>query len=468
MTSIAALLAAVAVVALVAAGCGSGSTRAQHERPARIGSVFAFPNTPAGRQARWLARGVEHLPIPAAQIRAHFDRAFLAHIPAPAIASLNGGFAGLTRLGLDSVTSSNPDAIVFAVTLNGTAKASVSLVVDGKGLIGGLHVAQAPPPSASATGSKSSTSVSAGIRQVPVGIGSPPLKGTLTLPAGKGRFPAVVLVSGSGPNDQNETVGPNKPFEEIALGLASRGIASVRYDKRTRDYPRSVNPRTFTPTREYVPDALTAIRLLAREPGVNPRRIFVLGHSLGGTYAPLIAQHAPAVAGVILLAGGAETLGQAILRQTRFLATLPGTIGDQSRASLPDLIEQAAQIDNIATLEKDSPGKVLLGGLGPAYYLSELRYHEVATARSLPQPLLLVQGGRDYQVTISNDLDVWLQGLKGRSGVSVVRLPHADHLFIDGAGPPNPAEYAKAARLDPGLIPAIVAWIDRLPGAQRR
>lgn len=297
-------------LAVFAVGCGSGTSRRQ--APA----VLEFPNTPAGRQARWLARAVVRLPIPAAQITAHFDRAFLAHVPAPATASLNGSFAGLTRLGLDSVTSSTPDAIVFRVTLNGTTKASVSLVVDAAGLIGGLHVGHAPASSAGATGSKSSPTTStsavgapAGVRQMPVGIGSPPLRGTLTLPAGNGRFPAVILVSGSGANDQDETIGSNKPFEEIALGLAARGIASVRYDKRTRDYPSSINPRTFTPTQEFLPDALTAIRLLKRLRAVNSRRIFVLGHSLGGTYAPLVAQRAPEVAGVILLAGGAETLG---------------------------------------------------------------------------------------------------------------------------------------------------------------
>jgi uncharacterized protein len=100
-----------------------------------------------------------------------------------------------------------------------------------------------------------------------------------------------------------------------------------------------------------------------------------------------------------------------------------------------------------------------MGGVGPAYYLSELRYREVATARSLPRPLLLLQGDRDYQVTVADDLDLWLNGLKGHPDVTVVRFPHADHLFIDGAGVPTPAEYAKPARLDPGLIPAIVSWI---------
>jgi dienelactone hydrolase len=292
-----------------------------------------------------------------------------------------------------------------------------------------------------------------------VGVGSPPLKGTLTLPPGKGPFPAVVLVSGSGPNNQDESNGPNRPFLDIAVGLAARGIATLRYDKRTLDYPQSIDARTFTPTKEYVPDALAAIRLLEHERAVNARLIFVLGHSQGGTYAPLIAKDAPEVAGVILLAAAAEPLGAAIVRQVRYLATLPGTIGSQAKRELPEITIIASQMDDPAALKKDNPGMDILDGTSPAYYLSALGYDEVATARAIPQPLLLLQGDRDYQVTVVNDLDVWLRGLKGRSGVTVVQFPLADHLFLDGTGRPTPIEYNKPAHVDPKLTPTIASWI---------
>jgi dienelactone hydrolase len=159
----------------------------------------------------------------------------------------------------------------------------------------------------------------------------------LTLPGGKGPFPGVVLVSGSGPSNQNEAIGPNHPFLDVALGLAARGIASVRYDKRTLDYPRRINRQTFTLTDEYVPDALATIHLLQHEPDVDPHLIFVLGHSQGGTDAPLIAQRAPEVAGVILLAASSEPLAAALVRQVRYLATLPGATGANARAELPDI-----------------------------------------------------------------------------------------------------------------------------------
>jgi dienelactone hydrolase len=320
--------------------------------------------------------------------------------------------------------------------------------------VGGLMVVPAFAFAGAATSSP------AAVRQIAVGVGAPALKGTLTLPAGKGPFPAVVMVSGSGPADQDETIGPNKPFLDIAVGLADRGIATLRYDKRTFDYPKSVDPKTFTPTQEFVPDALAAISLLERDPAVDPHRIFVLGHSEGGTYAPLIAKHAPQLAGVILLAAATESIGDALARQVRYLATLPGAIGAQAKAELSEVEQVAAQVDNPAVLARDSPAAILFGGVGPAYYLSSLRYNEVATARSIAQPLLLLQGDRDYQVTVADDLDVWRNGLAGRNGVTVVQFPNADHLFIDGTGPPTPAEYSKPSHVDPRVIATIATWVD--------
>jgi dienelactone hydrolase len=448
----------VSAIAISATACGSTQPSVR------------FPDTAAGRQARWLVRAVRHAPIPERAIAAHFDRAYLASLPAPAAATLNAGFAAVQRLRLDAITTSTPKTIVFAVTVNGSAKQRVTIAVDGRGLISRLHLGPtggppAPPPTPTTSLPLPSTTPSARIRQIPIAVGSPPLSGTLTLPAGHGPFAAVVLISGSGPNDQDETLGPNKPFRDIALDLAARGIASLRYDKRTRDYPRSINPISATATQEYVPDALAAIHLLQHLPAVDTRRIFVLGHSQGGTYAPLIAKRAPSLAGVILLAAGAEPAGATILRQLRYEATLPGTTGAKAKAQLPYLRRQVAEIDNPAKLAKDSPATVLYGGIHPGYYLSMFRYDEVVTARSIPQPLLLLQGDRDYQVTVEDDLDAWLKGLRGRKGVTVVRFAKANHLFLDGTGPPNPLESYKPGHLDPKLTATIAAWIEKVAPA---
>ena len=86
----------------------------------------------------------------------------------------------------------------------------------------------------------------------------------------------------------------------------------------------------------------------------------------------------------------------------------------------------------------------------------------MATARSIPQPLLFLQGDRDYQVTVANDLDVWLRGLRGRPGVTVVQFPDADHLFLDGSGPATPLDYQKPGQVDPAVIATIARWIGRV------
>jgi len=307
------------------------------------------------------------------------------------------------------------------------------------------------------------TTIAAGsIRSLPVGVGSPPLTATLTLPSGSGPFPAVVLVSGSGPNDQDETVGSDKPFLDIADGLAQHGIASLRYDKRTKDYPEDIDLTTFTATEEFVPDALAAINLLRSRSDIDSSRVYVLGHSEGGTFAPLIARDDPSVAGVIMLAAAAEPLGAALLRQVTYLATLPGSIGAQADAGLPSVQQAAQQVASCSQLAAESPTTKLSpvwGGAGPAYFLDLCHYDEVATALAIPQPLLFLQGGRDYQVTVANDLDVWTKELSGRRGVTVQTFPNDDHLFIKGSGPPSPGDYDYPRHVDPQVISAIVAWI---------
>jgi predicted dienelactone hydrolase len=168
-------------------------------------------------------------------------------------------------------------------------------------------------------------------REVTVGgSGDWPLQGTLTVPKGAGPFPALVLVHGSGPNDRDETIGPNKPFQDLAWGLASRRIAVLRYEKRTRIYgPKLVADPKFallTVKEETVDDALDAVRLLRSTDRIDRRRIFVLGHSLGGMLIPRIALAGKDldIAGFIVMAGLTNPLPETYLRQMTYLLGLDG------------------------------------------------------------------------------------------------------------------------------------------------
>src|SRR5262249_44809950 len=131
----------------------------------------------------------------------------------------------------------------------------------------------------------------------PIAVGSnPALPGLIAIPKDAKNAPAVVLVHGSGPNDQDETIGALKVFKDLAWGLASRGIVVLRYDKRTR-----VAPQGVTTQKEEVDDAAhAAIALLAARPEVDPKRVALLGHSQGGYLAPRIAKADPAIKRVVI------------------------------------------------------------------------------------------------------------------------------------------------------------------------
>lgn len=152
----------------------------------------------------------------------------------------------------------------------------------------------------------------------------------------------MVLVHGSGPNDRDETVGPNKPFKDLAWGLASQGIAVLRYDKRTLVHSQSIDAQTLTVQEETVHDALAAVEVLRNHPDVDSASVYVLGHSLGATLAPKIGAAAPELAGLILLAGATRPLEDLILEQVTYLVSLDPS--EEAEAELAKIEEQVARV----------------------------------------------------------------------------------------------------------------------------
>jgi hypothetical protein len=140
-------------------------------------------------------------------------------------------------------------------------------------------------------------------REQDVTVGSGPLAvcGTITVPNERGSHPAVVLLAGSGPLDRDSTIGRNKPLKDLAWGLATRGIGVIRFDKVTYAHHGQLKDvADLTVDDEYLYHAVAAVHLLRENPDVDPARVFVLGHSLGGTVAPRVAVAEPAVAGLVI------------------------------------------------------------------------------------------------------------------------------------------------------------------------
>lgn len=282
------------------------------------------------------------------------------------------------------------------------------------------------------------------------------LPGVLVLPPGEGPFPAVVLVHGSGPNDRDQTVGPNKPFAEMAAALAAAGIASYRYDKRTRAHPASFRDG-FTVREEVVEDALLAIDALRENPSVDRARIHLLGLSLGAALAPRIAAEAPDLAGLVLMAAPARPLEDIVVDQLRHLAAADGDVDANEQA----MIDQAvAQRDR---LHRRLAGEAVEGelplGLPFAYWQDLAGYDPVAAAAALPQPLLILQGGRDYQVTVAADFARWQAAFEGDARARLVLLEPLNHLFQHGEGPSSPAEYQRPAPVPAPVTDTIAAFI---------
>jgi alpha-beta hydrolase superfamily lysophospholipase len=302
-----------------------------------------------------------------------------------------------------------------------------------------------------------------GETEVIVGEGEWQLPGTLSLPKRDARrFPAVVLVHGSGPHDRDESTGANKPFCDLAWGLASQGIAVLRYEKRTKAHgaKMAAKNRTLTLQEETVDDALAAVALVRKHKAVDPERVFVLGHSFGAFAGPRIVEQDKAIAGLILLAGNTRPLEDLILDQMSYLYSLDKSSPNTHDGDLDNLKKEVERIKKLR--EAPAPGdSELYLGLPACYWLGLRHYDPAATAARLKQPMLILQGERDYQVTM-DDFRGWGKALAVRKNVELKSYPGLNHLFMEGVGKSTPAEYEKPGHVSPDVVNDVVKWVHGL------
>jgi len=286
---------------------------------------------------------------------------------------------------------------------------------------------------------------SASIREIEVRIGKAPweLPGTLTLPQGRGPFPLAVLGHDSGPQDRDETAGPRKPFRDLASGLAARGIAVLRYDKRSWALRIAFEalPR-YTVREECLQDAAQAVHLAKSLPMIDPKRIYVLGHGLAGYLLPRLAQAVPDAAGYAALAAPTRAPEVLMLEQLH-------------HRGAPSLFRSKieADIERIQQLSPSvNPTEILLNA--PASYWLDLKgYDPAREASRLLKPLFLGYGDQDPQMT-REDIERWLAFLGARRNVRMKRYPGLDHGFMRAQ-----ATGGGAPRVDEGVIEDLAAWM---------
>lgn len=398
-----------------------------------------------------------------AALLASFNAAMKAALPEEklqqawtGIAQQFGAFQG--RTGSKFVTRKDPyDVILITAQFEKSALGFRVSVDTTSGQIGGLQFVPAETTPAPYTVPAYVDQSKFEERDVTIGAGERSewqLPGTLTLPRGTGPFPAVVLVHGSGPNDRDETVGPNRPFKDLAWGLASQGIAVLRYDKRTKVYGEQIAALTvFTTKEETVDDAALAVDVLRETPNIDPERVFVLGHSLGGYLAPRIAQANANLAGLIIVAGLTRPLEDTMLEQYQYIASV-----DKNAVPAEVLAALPAQVQAIKDLQPGDEGQPAILGAPAAYWLDLKDYRPTEVAKSVTKPMLILQGERDYQVTMV-DFKNWQDALAGRSDVQFKAYADLNHLLISGRGQSTPQDYQQAGSVAAALVNDIAAWV---------
>lgn len=314
------------------------------------------------------------------------------------------------------------------------------------------------------------------------------LSGTLTMPTGPGPFPAVVLISGSGPQDRNSAIAGHRPFLVVADYLTRRGIAVLRHDDRGCN--RSGGNFRGATTADFASDAEAAWEFLARQPRIDPSRIGLCGHSEGGIAAPMAAARNPKVAFLVLMAGtgipgerlilmqvealarsrgaGEEAVGKEVRLNEKILGVLKTQEDAQSaekemkRIALEALTQMsAAEKKELNESEEGEIADIKSTVADLAWNRFLISYDPAVSLRRVHCPVLALAGEKDTQVDANANLPAIAKALKegGNHHVETAKLPGLNHLF-QTAQSGHPREYGKIEEtIAPAVLQRIGDWI---------
>lgn len=282
-------------------------------------------------------------------------------------------------------------------------------------------------------------------------------RASLVLPEGEGPFPALILVHGSGASDMDESVYGLKPFRDLAMGLAAQGVATLRYDK----YPFAHADKYLenpTLAQEYDADVLDALALLAADDRIGP--IYIAGHSLGGMLTAHFLQLADGqAAGGVILAGSPRPLWEIQWMQNEdVIAKLSGEQKEQARAIVDAEVEKGKRLLEMTPEELEGE---LLFGIPAADHYVLAKDNPVEIALELGLPLLILQGGLDWQVSAKDDFSVWEAGLGDADFATMKLYPELSHVFmtVEGGSDGTANDYTKGGHVDQTVIDDIAAWV---------
>ena len=284
------------------------------------------------------------------------------------------------------------------------------------------------------------------------------LPGILTLPKGEGPFPAVVLIHGSGASDMDETIGQLKPFRDLAEGLAAQCVAVYRFDKRTYVYGvQMAADKQITLVDESIEDAVNAVQLLAKQERIDPDRILVLGHSLGGNAVPAIAralEEAPVKAcGFIMMAATPRPLDVIAREQIEYQQAL-GQLTEEEQELYGSMLQELDKLQDLDSLPEDD----MIMGAYVSYWKWLADYDILQAAEEIAQPVLLLQGEEDYQVTME-DYRIWKDALGQKENWLMKSYAGLTHPFTAGQKAEGSGAYMRDEKMDAQVILDIAEFV---------